>query len=169
MLERTGVNFVRWRTRSLGDTNPYLLMISPLNSAPPHNGFQGGKIRLDKGHWINVVEAKYWFEDFKVATMVPSHVVTGIEKRTNRIGRDRVYHEFSGEIKELLIFEDILRECDIELVENYLLEKWSQDLSVNEAYIRAVRTNNMSKLEELSKQKGVQTSALVYSIKKKSY
>ena len=48
------------------------------------------------------------------------------------------------------------------------MEKWSQDLSVNEAYIRAiraVRTNNMSKLEELSKQKDVQTSALVYGIK----
>lgn len=66
----------------------------------------------------------YW-TDMSVATFKCQNAFNLNPGWANRIGCDRVgYHQFKGEISELLVFDRVLLDAEIEHVEDYLLQKW---------------------------------------------
>jgi hypothetical protein len=45
-------------------------------------------------------------------------------KGIDRIGRDRIYHEFAGYLTELLVWDRALSDEEVRIVEEYLLQKY---------------------------------------------
>jgi hypothetical protein len=88
--------------------------------------FRQGKFRKNQENWSVPSEVKFWFDRFEVATLSPTNPISGYDATagTNRIGRDRECHEFSGKLKELFVFDRVLSDEEISVVENYLLSKW---------------------------------------------
>jgi hypothetical protein len=67
-----------------------------------------------------------WKESFQVATVLcQSPVPVNRDSRcVDRIGRDRVYHEFPGFLTELLVYNRELSTVEVEAVEEYLFQKY---------------------------------------------
>lgn len=95
-----------------------------------HGGYGGGKMYCDgsislNGETHRVMDVRAWTDDFKVATVRCLEPVPRDEskKRVNLIGRDRVYHEFPGYLKEVFVYSRLLTEQEIETLESYLRKK----------------------------------------------
>ena len=89
--------------------------------------FYNGTIRLD-GVQSAVKEQMVWKDTLRIASVSCTHPVPyGVdspgERGTNRIGRDRDYHEFAGLIAELLVYSRALSPDEIDRVERYLRAK----------------------------------------------
>ncbi|CAK8988066.1 unnamed protein product [Durusdinium trenchii] len=92
-----------------------------------HPSPKSGMYRLNGGAWEEVGKRRqnpYWTE-MQVASFKCGESFKLRPGWANRIGMDRKdIHQFKGCISEVLVFDDILADADIEHVEDYLLKKW---------------------------------------------
>eukprot|EP01083_Nonionella_stella_P091604 256180_1 len=87
-----------------------------------HKSFQDGTIRLDcVKKEIKVKDCKSFPSESKIAILSLNDNITDV--KFDRIGRDRVYHHFSGSIIELIIFDRVLDGNEKMQIENYLVYK----------------------------------------------
>jgi len=96
--------------------------------------FHNGTIRVNGCEPRAVKELSTWRDGIKIATVqtqhgqiVPDFTGPGFKKRmlrVNRIGRDRVYHEFRGQLGEVMVWDRVLTQEEIEEVELVLFKKW---------------------------------------------
>ena len=86
--------------------------------------FKDAKVRINGGEGIPTVETKIWKDKFKVASVVMEGNAVPPTEGIDRIGRDRIYFEFAGYLTELLVWSRKLSVDEVEVVEEYLLQKY---------------------------------------------
>jgi len=90
--------------------------------------FYDGEIRIG-GIAQQVKNTAVWKDTFKVATVtctdkVPADTCNWGSRGVDRIGRDRMFHEFAGFLSELLVFNRQLSAMEIASIEDYLALKY---------------------------------------------
>lgn len=117
----------------------------------PFHGGSKNEVVTGHGSWVSPVvynggisvnmapeekcaDAKIWYDELKLARLTCSHPFNASTlakyhqwphtHAVNRIGRDRRYHEFSGSIAELCVFDRLLSAREAREVEVYLAGKW---------------------------------------------
>lgn len=94
--------------------------------------FHQGTIRLNGGEAQPVEDLSTWRDGIKIATVQPKDggIIPNFreklkrQSRVHRIGRDRVYHEFRGQLGEVMVWDRVLEQSEIEEVELILFKKW---------------------------------------------
>jgi hypothetical protein len=87
-----------------------------------HRNFLNGTLRLQRGETRPVSHSRLWIgEGVKLAVLTLAGTLT---EGLTRIGADRTCHHFCGHISELLLYDRVLTEEEIDLVESYLQKKY---------------------------------------------
>jgi hypothetical protein len=84
--------------------------------------FWEGSIRVNVEDAKPTNETQIWCDELRVATVTMDNAVpvNGTASKVDRIGRDRDCHAFSGFVAELLVFNRLLTEDEIQSSEQYL-------------------------------------------------
>ena len=85
---------------------------------------KGVKIRLNGRVGPQTVDTAIWADKFRVASVVMEGNAVPPTKGIDRIGRDRNNFEFAGFLTELLVWNKSLSDVEVQVVEEYLLQKY---------------------------------------------